>query len=37
MRIGLFATCVADTMFPDAVRATATVLERLGHEVVVPA
>jgi L-lactate dehydrogenase complex protein LldE len=36
MRIGLFATCVADTMFPDAARATATVLERLGHEVVVP-
>ena len=37
MRIGLFATCVADTMFPDAARATATILERLGHEVVVPA
>jgi L-lactate dehydrogenase complex protein LldE len=36
MRIGLFATCVADTMFPGAARATATVLERLGHEVVVP-
>jgi L-lactate dehydrogenase complex protein LldE len=36
MRIGLFATCVADTMFPDAARATATILERLGHEVVVP-
>jgi L-lactate dehydrogenase complex protein LldE len=37
MRIGLFATCVADTMFPEAARATVTVLERLGHEVVVPA
>lgn len=37
MRIGLFATCVADTMFPEAARATATILERLGHEVVVPA
>ncbi len=36
MRIGLFATCVADTMFPEAARATMTVLERLGHEVVVP-
>lgn len=36
MRIGLFVTCVADTMFPEAARATATVLERLGHEVVVP-
>jgi L-lactate dehydrogenase complex protein LldE len=36
MRIGLFATCVADTMFPEAVAATATVLQRLGHEVVVP-
>ena len=37
MKIGLFATCVADTLFPDAARATATILERLGHEVVVPA
>ena len=37
MKIGLFATCVADTMFPEAARATATILERLGHEVVVPA
>lgn len=36
MRVGLFATCIADTMFPDAARATATILERLGHEVVVP-
>ena len=37
MKIGLFATCVADTLFPDAARATATILERLGQEVVVPA
>lgn len=37
MRIGLFATCVADTMFPAAARATVTILERLGHEVIVPA
>jgi L-lactate dehydrogenase complex protein LldE len=37
MRIGLFTTCVTDTMFPEAARATATILERLGHEVVVPA
>ena len=36
MRIGLFATCVADTMFPAAAHATAAVLEQLGHEVVVP-
>src|SRR5579875_3558372 len=36
MRVGLFASCVADTMFPEAARATATVLDRLGHEVVVP-
>jgi L-lactate dehydrogenase complex protein LldE len=36
MRVGLFATCVADTMFPEAAHATATILERLGHEVVVP-
>jgi L-lactate dehydrogenase complex protein LldE len=37
MKIGLLATCVADTMFPQAARATASILERLGHEVVVPA
>jgi len=36
VRIALFATCVADTMFPQAARATAELLERLGHEVVVP-
>jgi L-lactate dehydrogenase complex protein LldE len=37
VRIALFVTCVADTMFPGAARATTQVLERLGHEVVVPA
>jgi L-lactate dehydrogenase complex protein LldE len=36
MRVGLFAACVTDTMFPQAARATATILERLGHDVVVP-
>ena len=37
MRIALFATCLADTLFPDVAKATVTVLERLGHEVVFPA
>jgi L-lactate dehydrogenase complex protein LldE len=37
MRIALFVTCVGDTLFPEAGRATVTVLERLGHEVVFPA
>ena len=37
MRIALLVTCVADTMWPEAAEATRTVLERLGHEVVVPA
>lgn len=36
MRIGLFATCLGDTLFPDAVRATAVLLSRLGHELVFP-
>jgi len=35
-RIALFATCLADTLFPAAARATVTVLERLGHQVVFP-
>ena len=34
MRIALFVTCLADTMFPAVARATVTLLERLGHEVV---
>ena len=37
MRIALFITCIGDTMFPEAGRATVEVLERLGHEVVFPA
>jgi L-lactate dehydrogenase complex protein LldE len=37
MRIALAATCIADTMFPGAPRATVTLLERLGHDVVFPA
>jgi L-lactate dehydrogenase complex protein LldE len=37
MRIALFATCLGDAMFPQANRATVTLLERLGHQVVFPA
>ena len=36
MRIALFATCLADTLFPGVPRATVTVLERLGHRVDFP-
>jgi len=36
VRIALFATCLADTMFPQAAQATVAILERLGHEVVLP-
>jgi L-lactate dehydrogenase complex protein LldE len=36
VRIALFATCIGDTLFPDACRATVQILERLGHEVVFP-
>ena len=36
MRIALFVTCLADTMFPEAGKAVLTLLERLGHEVVFP-
>ena len=36
MRIALFVTCLADTMFPQAAKATVQLLERLGHEVVFP-
>src|SRR6266498_2807774 len=36
MRIALFVTCLADTMFPEAAKATVALLERLGHEVVFP-
>jgi len=37
MRIALFVTCLADTLYPAVGRATVAVLERLGHEVVFPA
>ncbi len=37
MRIALFATCLADTLYPDVPAATAAVLERLGHHVEFPA
>jgi L-lactate dehydrogenase complex protein LldE len=36
MRVALFITCLADTLYPDAGRATVELLERLGHEVVFP-
>jgi L-lactate dehydrogenase complex protein LldE len=35
-RVALFVTCLADTLFPEVGRATVTVLERLGVEVVFP-
>lgn len=36
MRIALFSTCIGDAMFPDASKATAVILSRLGHDVVFP-
>lgn len=36
MKVGIFATCLADTMYPEVVRATAKLLTRLGHDVVFP-
>ena len=36
MRIALFVTCLVDGIFPDVGRATVSLLERLGHEVVFP-
>jgi L-lactate dehydrogenase complex protein LldE len=36
VKVALFATCLVDTMVPQVARATAVLLERLGHEVVVP-
>ncbi|WP_328389546.1 (Fe-S)-binding protein [Streptomyces sp. NBC_00400] len=36
MRIALFATCLGDTLFPEAVKSTAVLLARLGHDVVFP-
>jgi L-lactate dehydrogenase complex protein LldE len=37
VKVSLFVTCLADTLFPDVARATLTVLERLGCEVDFPA
>ena len=37
MRISLFVTCLADTLFPQVGKATVTLLERLGHQVEFPA
>jgi L-lactate dehydrogenase complex protein LldE len=36
VRITLFVTCLADTLFPDVGRATVRLLERLGHDVQFP-
>lgn len=36
VRVSLFVTCLVDTLFPDAGRATVAVLERLGVEVDFP-
>jgi L-lactate dehydrogenase complex protein LldE len=36
MRIALFVTCLADTLFPEVGRATVRVLERLGVDVAFP-
>jgi L-lactate dehydrogenase complex protein LldE len=36
MRVALFITCLADTLFPQTGRAVVEVLERLGHEVAFP-
>jgi L-lactate dehydrogenase complex protein LldE len=36
VRIALFVTCLADTLFPEVGRATVRLLERLGHEVAFP-
>jgi L-lactate dehydrogenase complex protein LldE len=37
VRVALFATCLGDTIFPEAPRAVVRVLERLGHDVEFPA
>ena len=37
MRIGLFVTCLTDTLFPETGKAVVAVLERLGHQVDFPA
>src|SRR5690349_18392563 len=37
MRVALFVTCLADTLYPDVGKATVRLLERLGHQVEFPA
>jgi len=37
MRIGLFVTCLTDTLYPGTGRAVVAVLEQLGHQVDFPA
>ena len=36
VRIGLFITCLTDTLYPETGKAVVTVLERLGHQVEFP-
>lgn len=36
MKVALFSTCIGDIMYPDAVKATARLLTRLGCDVVFP-
>jgi L-lactate dehydrogenase complex protein LldE len=36
LKVALFATCLVDTLTPSVAHATAALLQRLGHEVVVP-
>src|SRR6266516_7243601 len=36
MRVALFVTCLADTLYPDVGKATVRLLERLGHRVEFP-
>src|SRR5437773_3807273 len=36
MRVALFVTCLADTLYPEVGRATVRLLERLGHQVEFP-
>jgi L-lactate dehydrogenase complex protein LldE len=37
VRVGLFVTCLGDSIFPEAPKAVVRVLERLGHQVEFPA
>jgi len=36
VRVALFVTCLADTLYPQVGRATVRLLERLGHQVTFP-